>query len=512
MNVLGPKHIILFTVHVWGHTRPMSTLAARLVQLGSITVTFFVAAKLFERVKAEIARDVETDAQHDRLANIQFVVIEQGDNPFDPEVLEQSLMSIWSELLDGRAVTYAAMNGTKAQWELSTLPPDVIVIDIFGAGLFRTFHEQRRSWTLPRPLKIYSWLPVTTSCALVLWRQNVIPIAEAMVAREGMTFDEAAHDLMWTPSGKVITTPCLPPLYDYELHPQAMPLPPKYSGSLFVQIGWMLENTDGAITFDAADYHPTATTAMRDWFGQTSRPFCYAGPLVPPSAGQGCSSPDTTSEPATKFLDDMLARGGKNSVVYVSFGSMLWPSDPAKLDAVLDVLMSRRIPIVMSQPPASTRLLDDTRRKLAEYESAFCTDWIPQQAVLNHPAVGWCLTHGGHNSVLECVLAGVPMIVWPIVMDQPPNAVHLVDNLDVAYELVEVRHGSGLSTIYRTGKTPNGSINAVKAEIGDVLDRAFGKDGEEKRARLKALKTTLEGAWKEDGAARRDALQLLESI
>lgn len=38
----------------------------------------------------------------------------------------------------------------------------------------------------------------------------------------------------------------------------------------------------------------------------------------------------------------------------------------------------------MSQPPASTRLLDDTRRKLAEYESAFCADWIPQQAVLNH--------------------------------------------------------------------------------------------------------------------------------
>lgn len=57
-------------------------------------------------------------------------MIEQGDNPFDPEVLEQSFMSVWSELLDGRAVTYASMNGTKAQWELSTSPPDVIVIDV----------------------------------------------------------------------------------------------------------------------------------------------------------------------------------------------------------------------------------------------------------------------------------------------------------------------------------------------------------------------------------------------
>ncbi len=92
------------------------------------------------------------------------------------------------------------------------------------------------------------------------------------------------------------------------------------------------------------------------------------------------------------------------------------------------------------------------------------------------------------------------------------NAVHLSANLDVAYELVEVRHGSGLGTIYRTGKTPSGTIDAVKAEFTNVLDRAFGRDGEDKRVRLQTLKATLEGAWKEDGVARRDVRQLLESI
>lgn len=92
------------------------------------------------------------------------------------------------------------------------------------------------------------------------------------------------------------------------------------------------------------------------------------------------------------------------------------------------------------------------------------------------------------------------------------NAVHLSANLDVAYELVEVRHGSGLGPMYRTGKTPSGTVDAVKVEIADVLDRAFGKDGEEKRARLQTLKATLEDAWKEDGVARRDVRQLLESI
>lgn len=49
--------------------------------------------------------------------------------------------------------------------------------------------------------------------------------------------------------------------------------------------------------------------------------------------------------------------------------------------------------------------------------------------------------------------------------------------------------------IYRTGTNPSGTINAVKAEVRDpVLDLALGKDGEEKRVMLEALKITLEGA------------------
>ncbi len=82
---------------------------------------------------------------------------------------------------------------------------------------------------------------------------------------------------------------------------------------------------------------------------------------------------------------------------------MLWPSDPAKLDAVVEVLIAKRIPIVsdkklgssndrpqilstyvMTHPSASMMLLDDTRRKLIEYDGAFSADWVPQQAVLSH--------------------------------------------------------------------------------------------------------------------------------
>lgn len=96
-------------------------------------------------------------------------------------------------------------------------------------------------------------------------------------------------------------------------------------------------------------------------------------------------------------------------------------------------------------------------------------------------------------------------ILWPIFTDQPVNAIHPTDHLDVAYELLEVRHGTGLGPIFRTGKTPTGTLAAVQEELGKVLECAFGEDGEAKRKRLQVLRTSLDRAWAEDGVARAEA-------
>ncbi|KAI0653180.1 hypothetical protein C8Q70DRAFT_650895 [Cubamyces menziesii] len=103
------------------------------------------------------------------------------------------------------------------------------------------------------------------------------------------------------------------------------------------------------------------------------------------------------------FLDKQLAEHGENLVIYVSFGPMFWP------------LMEENIPFLMARP------------------SPFAH--IPEDFV---------------NKVKECSGAFVTKITWPIAADQEPNAAHLANNLDIAYELLEVRNGAGLGPIFRT--------------------------------------------------------------
>ena len=104
-------------------------------------------------------------------------------------------------------------------------------------------------------------------------------------------------------------------------------------------------------------------------------------------------------------------------------------------------------------------------------------------------------------------------IVWPIAVDQATNAVHLTHNLDIAYELLQVRNGHGLGPIHRMPeKKLVGTIDAVRDELRDVLMRAFGEDGAAKRARLEGLQRALREAWTEKGVAYAETEAMLDRL
>ena len=104
-------------------------------------------------------------------------------------------------------------------------------------------------------------------------------------------------------------------------------------------------------------------------------------------------------------------------------------------------------------------------------------------------------------------------IFWPFFGDQALNAIHCTAHLEIAYELVEVRSGAhGLKRIYRTGRTPLGTVEAVREEVRGVLQSAFGADGARKRERLEEMRRAVNGQWDEDGASRRDVVAFLDSL
>ena len=97
--------------------------------------------------------------------------------------------------------------------------------------------------------------------------------------------------------------------------------------------------------------------------------------------------------------------------------------------------------------------------------------------------------------------------------DQPINSLHLTHNLEVAFELFEVRTGvSGLKPIHRTGHTPVGTADAIRRETRLIFDKAFGEEGEQKRANIERLRVSMSNAWAEQGPSRHALDQFIDGL
>ena len=75
-----------------------------------------------------------------------------------------------------------------------------------------------------------------------------------------------------------------------------------------------------------------------------------------------------------------------------------------------------------------------------------------------------------------------------------------------------MRTGHGLKTICRTGYTPVGTLDAVRTEAREILTKAFGEDGREKRERVKVLREAVLNEWEEGGTAKRDMTAFLGTL
>ncbi|KAF8518320.1 UDP-Glycosyltransferase/glycogen phosphorylase [Gautieria morchelliformis] len=504
-------HIVLLCMPGWGHLRPFCALAAKVVkERPDVAVTLLIVGEYGQRMEREISRYFSAgEADLRARANIRLVnMYERGGIDLGTlmPMIVQEFPGYYDKLVNCKPVQCLETNHTFE----AIRKPTAVVLDFFLLPIL----QHIRSVT-GRSIPVLAWGSPYASFTLAVMGPekfggfgDVEAKARTQAEATGRKLDDIIDELYHPSSGHLKNLAGLPPMYDYEWVSQE-PEPGLPQNEMFTTAYRFACECDGFVSVSSAAYEPKSLEAMRAWLGETNRPVYAIGPLIPPGFGDtGLSDVAKQMEFASSnngdefdtFLENQLKSHGERSVIYVSFGSYWWPQKNEHAWILVDVLLELGIPFIFSHASAKAVIPPGYAEKIKQSGIGLLSKWSPQQTILNHPATGWFLTHCGQNSVTEAMAQGIPMIAWPLDADQPVNAAHLTLNLDVAFQMVEVRTGPGLKPLYR-GVHPTGTNEAVAAEARSILQKARGPEGERKRRNAESMRYKWKKEWEEGGEA-----------
>lgn len=220
------------------------------------------------------------------------------------------------------------------------------------------------------------------------------------------------------------------------------------------------------------------------------RVYCV-GPLLP-SAYLDCSDPrdsvvGTSSRvemDCTEWLEDKPPK----SVIYVSFGSLL-PVSASQIEEIAMGLKdsgysfiwvlrwpSNDATEVFSMLPGG--FLNETK------ERGLVVPWCSQLKVLSHPSIGGFFSHCGWNSTLESISSGLPMLGFPLGVEQYTNCNLIADEWKIGLRL---RRGADNDKV--TGRE----------EIAENVRRLM--EGEEMRRAAERLRDVVKMEVKKGGSS-----------
>ncbi|KAL0016215.1 hypothetical protein SO802_003284 [Lithocarpus litseifolius] len=208
-----------------------------------------------------------------------------------------------------------------------------------------------------------------------------------------------------------------------------------------------------------------------------------------------------------------LDRQPSRSVVFLCFGSRGSFSVAQVRDIANGLERSgQRFLWVVKKPPQ-----DEKTKQIEQYTSEFNLDsvlpegflertkdrgmvvksWAPQVAVLRKESVGGFVTHCGWNSVLEAVVAGVPMVAWPLYAEQHLNRNVLVKDMKMAIG-VEQREDDG----FVRG-------DEVERRVRELME---SEEGRELRKRSWEMREMALAALGEFGSSTRALVKFVEAL
>ncbi|XP_030522081.1 UDP-glycosyltransferase 1-like [Rhodamnia argentea] len=199
-----------------------------------------------------------------------------------------------------------------------------------------------------------------------------------------------------------------------------------------------------------------------------------------------------------------------SSVVYACLGTLCNLTPPELKELALGLEGSKR-PFVWvirgSQLQELERWIsDDKYDQRIEGRGFLVRGWAPQALILSHPSIGGFLTHGGWNSTLEGICAGVPLLTWPMFGDQFCN-----ERLAVEVAMI----GVGLGVEDPAGSGEGGAVARVRREdVKEGVEELMGdgNGGRERRGRVKELAEKAEKAMEVGGSSSRSLARLVREI
>ncbi|KAL6139625.1 hypothetical protein ACLB2K_057927 [Fragaria x ananassa] len=124
------------------------------------------------------------------------------------------------------------------------------------------------------------------------------------------------------------------------------------------------------------------------------------------------------------------------------------------------------------------------------------SEWVDQTEILNHESVDGFVSHCGWNSAMEAICAGVPILAWPMMAEQPLNARMVAEEIKVGLRV----------------ETCDGSVRGfVKAEgLEKMVKKLMEEEGEVVRKKVKELSEVARRAVEEGGSSWQTLKSLID--
>ncbi|XP_055821096.1 nuatigenin 3-beta-glucosyltransferase-like [Solanum dulcamara] len=206
---------------------------------------------------------------------------------------------------------------------------------------------------------------------------------------------------------------------------------------------------------------------------------------------------DSNSAAVVEWLNEQKHK----SVLYVSFGTVVrFPED--QLTEIAKALKASSVPfiwVVRKDQSAQATWLPEENKGL------IITGWAPQLTILDHSSVGGFMTHCGWNSVLEAIIAGVPLVTWPVYAEQFYNE-KLVEVMGLGVKVGAEIHNPGLAEIL----SPVIESEKIKEAIERLMDGS--KESQKIREKVMATSEMAKNAVEEGGSSWNNLTALIDDI